>query len=80
MKKTKMRKIALLLLALRLLAVLSAELPPSQVVNPLFDALPQVLTSTNQFERRAGLLAIGVSSAGAPDFISPNSKNYPINC
>lgn len=57
-------------LALRLLAVLSAELPPSQVVNPLFDALPQVLTSTNQFERRAGLLAIGVSSAGAPDFIS----------
>ena len=57
-------------LALRLLAVLAGELPPSQVVTPLFEALPQMLVSSNQFERRAGLLAIGVCSAGAPDYIS----------
>ncbi|EMG47821.1 hypothetical protein SBY92_005058 [Candida maltosa Xu316] len=57
-------------LALRLLAVLGAELPPSQVVTPLFEGLPQLLTSSNQFERRAGLLAIGVCSSGAPDYVS----------
>ncbi|KAI5969141.1 kap123 [Candida margitis] len=57
-------------LALRLLAVLGAELPPSQVIDPLFDALDPLLTSTNEFERRAGILAIGVCSAGAPDYIS----------
>ncbi|KAG5421876.1 kap123 [Candida metapsilosis] len=57
-------------LALRLLAVLGAELPPSQVIDPLFDALDPLLTSTNQFERRAGILAIGVCSSGAPDYIS----------
>lgn len=61
-------------LALRLLAVLAGELPPSQVVTPLFEALPQMLVSSNQFERRAGLLAIGVCSAGAPDYISLKSK------
>ncbi|KAI3407022.2 kap123 [Candida oxycetoniae] len=57
-------------LALRLLAVLSAELPPSQVINPLFEALPPLFTSANQFERRAALLSIGTCSAGAPDYIS----------
>ncbi|EGW35331.1 ran binding protein [Spathaspora passalidarum NRRL Y-27907] len=57
-------------LGLRLMAMLSAELPPSQVINPMFDALPSMLASTNKFERRGGLLAIGVSSAGAPDYIS----------
>ncbi|KAG7661069.1 kap123 [[Candida] subhashii] len=57
-------------LALRLLAVLSGELPPSQVISPIFEALPSLLSSSNQFERRAGLLAVGVSSAGAPDYIS----------
>lgn len=57
-------------LALRLLAVLSGELPPSQVITPIFEALPSMLSSANQFERRAGLLSVGVSSAGAPDYIS----------
>lgn len=57
-------------LALRLLAVLAAELAPSQVINPLFEALPPLLSSSNQFERRAALLAVGVCSAGAPDYIS----------
>ncbi|CCE81507.1 Piso0_002165 [Millerozyma farinosa CBS 7064] len=57
-------------LALRLVAMLSAELPPSQVVTPLFDNLNAMLTSPNMFERRAGLLCIGVASSGAPDFFS----------
>ncbi|CAK9438466.1 uncharacterized protein LODBEIA_P26900 [Lodderomyces beijingensis] len=57
-------------LALRLLAVLSAELPPSQVITPLFEAIPPLLTSANEFERRAALLAIGNCSAGAPDYIA----------
>ncbi|KAK6454093.1 ran binding protein [Scheffersomyces xylosifermentans] len=57
-------------LGLRLIAMLSAELPPSQIINPLFEALPAFLSSANQFERRGGLLSIGVSSSGAPDFIS----------
>lgn len=57
-------------LALRLLAVLGAELPPSQVIDPLFESLDALLSSTNEFERRAGILAIGVCSAGAPDYIS----------
>lgn len=57
-------------LALRLIAILSAELPPSQVINTLFEQLPSMLSSSNQFERRAGLLSVGVSSSGAPDYIS----------
>lgn len=57
-------------LALRLLAVLSAELPPSQVVTPLFEQLPALLGSSNMFERRGGLLSIGVASSGCPDFFS----------
>jgi hypothetical protein len=57
-------------LALRLIAMLSSELPPSQVIVPLFELVPNMLASSNQFERRAGLLAIGISSSGAPDYIS----------
>lgn len=55
-------------LALRLVANLSGELPPSQVIIPLFDALPQLVNSPSMFARRAGLLCLGVASSGAPDF------------
>lgn len=55
-------------LALRLVAMLSAELPPSQVLTPLFENVGSMLSSSNHFERRAGLLCIGVASSGAPDF------------
>lgn len=57
-------------LGLRLLAMLSAELAPSQVVTPIFENLNSMLSSSNQFERRASVLAIGVASAGSPDFLS----------
>ncbi|KAG2735210.1 hypothetical protein G9P44_001424 [Scheffersomyces stipitis] len=57
-------------LGLRLVAMLSAELAPSQVITPLFEALPSLLSSSNQFERRGGLLCIGVVSSGAPDYVS----------
>lgn len=61
-------------LALRLVAMLAAELPPSQVINPLFERVNDMLSSSNQFERRAALLCIGVSSSGAPDFFSTQIK------
>ncbi|KAK6198753.1 ran binding protein [Scheffersomyces amazonensis] len=57
-------------LALRLIAGLSSNLPTSQVVTPLIETLPSMISSSNQFERRAGLLSIGVASTGAPDFVS----------
>lgn len=55
-------------LALRLMAILAAELPPTQVLVPMFENLSGMLSSSNQFERRAGLLCMGVGSTGAPDF------------
>lgn len=62
-------------LALRLIAMLAAELPPSQVVVPLLGSVQQMVTgSTNQFERRAALLSIGVAAAGAPDFVAAQAK------
>lgn len=58
-------------LALRLIAMLSAELPPSQVVVPVLESSQQMIgSSSNQFERRAGLLSIGVVASGAPDFVA----------
>lgn len=57
-------------LSLRLIAVLSSELSPSQVLSPLLNNLSKMMSSHNIFERRAALLCIGVSSTGAPDFIS----------
>lgn len=57
-------------LALRLLAELSNELPPSQVITPVFNQLQGLIESANPYERRAGLLSVGVIAAGAPDFIT----------
>ncbi|ODV95328.1 hypothetical protein PACTADRAFT_50063 [Pachysolen tannophilus NRRL Y-2460] len=57
-------------LALRLLSMLSQELPPSQVIQPIFEQIPHLLNSSNTFERRAALLSLGVTSSGAPDYFS----------
>lgn len=57
-------------LALRLMAVLSGELPPSQVIVPFFENLNALVTSTDVYARRAGILSIGVASSGAPDFFA----------
>lgn len=66
-------------LALRLMAMLSGELPPSQVIVPFFENLNSMVTSTNMFSRRAGLLCIGVASSGAPDFFATQiSKIVPV--
>lgn len=56
-------------LALRLIAMMSAELPASQVIVPLFEDLQQMLTSSNKFARRGGLLSIKVASLGSPDYM-----------
>lgn len=57
-------------LALRLIAIASSELPASQVVNTIFEQLPALLGSANQFERRGGLAAIGIAVRGAPDYFT----------
>ncbi|EGV64943.1 hypothetical protein CANTEDRAFT_103297 [Yamadazyma tenuis ATCC 10573] len=57
-------------LGLRLLAMLSAELPPSHVITPIFENIPAMLSSSDQFQRRAAILSLGVASAGSPDYIA----------
>ncbi|ODQ83173.1 hypothetical protein BABINDRAFT_159615 [Babjeviella inositovora NRRL Y-12698] len=57
-------------LALRFMANLATELPVSQTITPLFENLNAFLSSSNQFEKRAALLALGVTSSGAPDYYS----------
>ncbi|VEU22631.1 DEKNAAC103629 [Brettanomyces naardenensis] len=57
-------------LALRLLNTLAVDLSPSQVIQPVLEAVVPMLSSSNAYERRAALLAIGVSTEGAPDYMS----------
>ncbi|KAH3902576.1 karyopherin KAP123 SCDLUD_000156 [Saccharomycodes ludwigii] len=57
------------LLAIRVIAFASSELPPSQVTQIISSQLASMLQSSNQFERRAILLAISVSVTGSPDYI-----------
>ncbi|CCF60546.1 hypothetical protein KAFR_0K01920 [Kazachstania africana CBS 2517] len=57
------------LTAVRLLAFLSSELPPSQVSAIIIEHLPAMLQSSNPFERRAIMLAISVAVSGSPDYI-----------
>lgn len=60
--------------ALGLLDLLSQSLPPSQVVVPLLQSLGQYFNNENSNYRRAGILALGMSVEGAPDFISTQFK------
>ncbi|KAH3671867.1 hypothetical protein OGAPHI_000053 [Ogataea philodendri] len=62
-------------LALRLLSELSVNLPSNQIIQPILEIAPQLLGSQNPFERRAALLAIGVTVEGAPDYISTQLPN-----
>ncbi len=56
--------------ALGLLDLLAGSLPPRQVIVPLLRALPQYVNSDNPSYRKAGILALGMSVEGAPDFIA----------
>lgn len=56
--------------ALGLLDILASELPPSQVVVPLMNALGQYFNSQDPDYRQAGILALGMCVEGAPDFIA----------
>jgi importin-4 len=56
--------------ALGLLDLLSSSLPPRQVIVPLLNALPQYVNSEDPSYRKAGILALGMSVEGAPDFIA----------
>lgn len=61
-------------LGLRLLSTLASELAPSQVIAPLLEVVPSMMASSNQFERRAALLCVGVVSSGAPDYLSLHAE------
>lgn len=66
-------------IALRLLSALAGELPPSQVIVPLFENLDSLVRSPNPFARRAGLLCLGVAATGAPDHFSHQlNKVFPV--
>ncbi|KAK3050789.1 hypothetical protein LTS18_012526, partial [Coniosporium uncinatum] len=60
--------------ALGLLDILASSLPPSQVVVPLLKAIGPYVTSQDPDRRRAGILALGMSVEGAPDFIATQLK------
>jgi hypothetical protein len=56
--------------ALGLLDMLAQSLPPSQVVVPLLQTLGQYFNNSDPNYRRAGIMALGMTVEGAPDFIS----------
>ena len=56
--------------ALGLIDSMAQQLPASQVIVPLLDALPQYSESKLAGHRRAGILALGMCVEGAPDFMS----------
>ncbi|KAF4554345.1 Importin subunit beta-4-like protein [Elsinoe fawcettii] len=60
--------------ALGLLDIMAQSLPPSQVVVPLLKTLGQYAQNSDPDYRRAGVLALGMSVEGAPDFISTQLK------
>lgn len=60
--------------ALALLDVLASQLPPRQVLVPLLEAFPTFATSQDAGYRKAGILALGNSVEGAPDFVSSQLK------
>jgi hypothetical protein len=55
--------------ALQLLEIMASALPPSMVVVPLLDDLPNYVNSPDPEFRKAGILALGHCVEGAPDFI-----------
>lgn len=61
-------------LGLRLISQLASELPPSQILGTLFEALPNMISSSNQFERRAAFMCVSVTASGAPDFMSNHTE------
>lgn len=62
--------------ALGLIDSMAQQLPPSQVIVPLLNALPQFSEHSNPDYRRAGILALGMCVEGAPDFISTQVQDF----
>jgi len=56
--------------ALQLIDTMAQYLPAPQVIAPLVDLLSQYSSSKDVGHRRAGILALGYSVEGAPDFLS----------
>ncbi|KAF2760448.1 ARM repeat-containing protein [Pseudovirgaria hyperparasitica] len=56
--------------ALGLLDILASSLPPNQVIVPLLKTMGAYVNSQDPTYRRAGILALGMTVEGAPDFIA----------
>ncbi|KAJ9144052.1 hypothetical protein NKR23_g6062 [Pleurostoma richardsiae] len=61
--------------ALSLLDQLATDLPPKQVIVPMLDAFPKFASSQDAGYRKAGVLALGTMTEGAPDFVSTQLKS-----
>ncbi|KAI5778145.1 armadillo-type protein [Geopyxis carbonaria] len=65
--------------ALGLLDFMASALPPSQVIVPLLNALPQYASHSDPAYRKAGTLSLGYCVEGAPEFIATQlSSIFPI--
>ena len=56
-------------LATRLLYFTCTELPPSQVTSLIISSIPEMLSSSNVFAKRAVFTALEVAVAGSPDYV-----------
>lgn len=65
--------------ALGLIDSMAQQLPAQQVIAPLLDELPRYSSNRDPAFRRAGIMALGYSVEGAPDFISTQlARVFPI--
>lgn len=60
--------------AIGLLDIMAQSLPPSQVIVPMLNALPQYSKHEDPDYRRAGILSVGMCVEGAPDFMGTQVK------
>jgi importin-4 len=60
--------------AMSLIDQLASDLPPRQVIVPLLDEFPKFARHEDPGYRKAAILALGVATEGAPDFISTQLK------
>lgn len=61
-------------LSLRVIDELATELPPSHVFPPIFEEMQKYMPSSNAGQRKAALMAFGVSAEGCSEYIRPHMK------
>lgn len=61
-------------LSLTLIAQLSSDLPPRLVMLPILEQFAKLSSSPDPAQRKAGVIALGISCEGAPDFVNSHFK------